>query len=162
MGPNVLLKRTLSGAFVASLRKLVLRNFNTMARWLIINGALLLFVSSLLGWLLLLPMQPWGKTLALILPRHWRAVHLDWLMLGLMQFAAALGVSTLGNPSLDLPVILLMIGGWLNVVPYIARAYGIDAFVLAGPPLRFSLALLSAASSASISVGWAWLLFEWL
>ncbi len=133
-----------------------------MIRWLTLNGALLLFTSALLGWLLLLPMQSWGKAFARALPRPWRSVHLDWLMLGLMQFAAAFGLSVLGEPSHPLPVLLLMVGGWLNVLPYVARAYGIDAFVLTGPPLRFGLALASAASSAAITMGWAWLLVEWL
>ena len=54
------------------------------------NAALQVLVSSLLGTLMLIPMQPWGKRVAArINMKSLLATHMDWYMLAFMQFGAA-------------------------------------------------------------------------
>jgi len=129
-------------------------------RLLLISGASQLFFSSLVGVFMLVLMQPWGQPLARRAPklRDLGSAHLDWIVLAFMQFGAAyiLDKFTVAQSSTVAP--LLVFGGWLNPVPYIARGLGINAFVLSGGPKQITFALLGAASSIAILAGWGMLL----
>jgi hypothetical protein len=108
---------------------------------------------------MLVPMQPWGRKWAKGLNfRQLGAAHLDWIMLGLMQaMAAGLIVAFALSPA-PWVVWAIIIGGWLNPLPYVFRAFGIDAFAMAGGPLQRFASGLGAVSSTLILVGWAVLL----
>jgi hypothetical protein len=134
-------------------------------RCLIINATLQFFVSSLLGVLLLIPMQTWGKEFfSRVSSIHdIRATHLDWLMLGLMQYGVAFGLSRIPLPNGGLISGLLIFGGWMNAFPYFARGmWGINAFQLAGPPKQFLCALISLISVLSLLTSFGFLLAGWL
>ena len=114
-----------------------------------------MFFSTLLGVAMLIPMQPWGRHLAKGLNyRQIGAAHLDWIMLGLMQaLAAGLIVLFALNPATWV-VWAMILGGWLNPLPYVFRAFGVDAFAMAGGPLQRFAAGLGAVSAPLIVVSW--------
>lgn len=120
------------------------------------NAALQVLASCLLGFGMLVPRQPWAKTLA---PRFNQkallSVHLDWLMLAFMQWGAVLVMTQWPGAARAWVAWLLVVGGWLNVLPYLCRAFGIDAFVLAGRPVQVVAASVSGASSVGLLVAWA-------
>ena len=127
---------------------------------LTLNAAAQVLVASLLGWLMLLPMQPWGGALRQLDLKSLRSTHLDWLMLAFMQWGAAFLISRFPQASSPLAATLLVFGGWTNALPYLLRGFGINAFALAGPPKQLLSALISAASSLAITVAWAMLLLR--
>lgn len=142
--------------------------YNTLVdpvKLLIINATLQFLVSSSLGVLLLLPMQPWGKSLARLvfsIP-DMRATHLDWLMLGLMQYGLAFGLHYLPHPHAKPIAWLLVFGGWMNAFPYLVRGlFGINAFSLSGPPKQLLSALLGLISVAALITAFAMLLAGWI
>ncbi len=56
------------------------------ARFLLFSGAASMLFSTFLGFLMRVPMQPWGRRLLKDMNfKQFGAAHLDWLMLGLMQ-----------------------------------------------------------------------------
>lgn len=134
-------------------------------RLLVINATLQFLVSSLMGVLLLLPMQPWGKDLTRYVKNvhDMRATHLDWLMLGLMQYGIAFGLSYLPLPNAHLIAGLVVFGGWMNAFPYLVRGlFGINAFSLSGPPRQFLSALLGLISVTALIAAFSLLLLGWL
>ena len=131
------------------------------ARLLVFSGSASLFFASLMGAAMLVPMQPWGRKYAKGLNfRQIGAAHLDWIMLGLMQALAAGLIVLFALAPASWVVWAVVVGGWLNPLPYVFRGFGIDAFALAGGPLQRFAASLGAFSSTLILVGWAVLLFE--
>lgn len=134
------------------------------AKWLLISAALELVVSCLVGFLILVPMQPWAQGLADRWPptRVVMSVHLDLVMLALTQVAAAFGISVAAGTHDHLVAVLLISSGWLNVTPYLWRMFGVNAFVLAGRPLQRVAALLSLGSTVALTGGWVILLVGWL
>jgi hypothetical protein len=132
--------------------------------WLLVSAALEIIVSCLLGFVMLLPMQPWGKALRERLPptRGLMSVHLDLLMLALMQLGAAFAMRALPGGHDRWVAGLLIFSGWLNVTPYVWRLAGVNAFALGGGPLQLFAALLSLASTLALTSGWLLLLSGWL
>lgn len=121
------------------------------------NGSAQILVSSLLGLYMLVLMQPWARTLAARSPK-WRdllSAHLDWIMLALMQLAAAFLLGRFAVPHSRLIAWLLVFGGWANPVPYLVRGLGINAFVLGGPWKQRVAASLGLASVLALLLGWA-------
>jgi len=133
-------------------------------RWLIWSGTLELFVSSVLGLLLLIPMQPWGKNFLRMVknPADLRSTHIDWLMLAFLQFAVAFGLSQM-EPSYEGWVVSLVIfGSWMNATPYLVRGlWGINAFSLSGDWKQVLSACLGLVSVASILTALLLLLIGW-
>lgn len=128
-----------------------------------LSGGLELLASCWLGVLLLVPRQPWAPAWSKRLPaKPLLSVHLDAILLGLMQFAAAFGIAHFDGPRASWVAALLVFGGWSNLTPYLARAWGVDAFVLAPPAKRFALAGFSAASVLALIVAWSALLLHWI
>jgi hypothetical protein len=132
--------------------------------WLLVSAAAELIAACLLGFVMLLPMQPWGAALRQRLPptRGLLSVHLDLIMLALMQLAAAAAMRAVPATH-DRPVaLLLVVGGWMNVTPYVWRLAGVNAFALAGGPLQRLAALFALASTLALTAAWTILLVGWL
>lgn len=134
------------------------------ARWLLMSAALEILASSLLGYVMLIPMQPWGKALRDRWPpaRVLMSVHLDLIMLALMQAAAALGTYVLPNKHDSTVAWLLIASGWLNVTPYAWRAAGVNAFAFAGGFVQRFAASLSFAGTIALTTGWILLIAGWV
>lgn len=129
------------------------------ARLLLFSGGLSILFASLLGFAMLIPLQPWGrKVFQGINFKQAGAAHLDWIMLGLMQALAAGLIVVFDLSPSSFAVWAMVFGGWLNPLPYVFRAFGINAFALAGPPLQRFAAALGAFSSTLIVVAWVLLL----
>jgi hypothetical protein len=124
--------------------------------WLLsLNASLQVLVSSLLGVVMLLPMQPWGKKLLPSFdPKALLSTHLDWLMLAFMQWGAAFCMAQFPHCRSSLAAQLLVFGGWTNALPYLLRAFRINAFVLAGPPKQLVSAAIAGLSSLAIICAW--------
>lgn len=127
------------------------------------NAAAQVLVASLLGWWMLVPLQPWGKRFAgLISGKALLAAHLDWILLALTQGLAATINHFHPLESQALLTGALIAGGWLNALPYLFRGVGVDAFVFAGPLRQRLATTLSGASALVLTVAWAdicWQLF---
>ena len=125
------------------------------------NASVQVLVSSLLGAAMLIPMQPWAAGLkAKVHMRALLSAHLDWLMLAFMQWGAVLTMTNWPATRSSTVAILLVAGGWANALPYLFRAFGVNAFVLAGGRGQRAAAMLGALSSAAIIVAWALVCFR--
>jgi hypothetical protein len=130
-------------------------------RLLVFSGGLSILFASLLGAAMLIPLQPWGQHFAKGMNfRQLMAAHLDWIMLGLMQGLAAMLIFTFALAPSALVVWAMVIGGWMNPLPYLFRAFGINAFALSGPPLQRIAAALGGISSTLILIAWTLLLLS--
>jgi hypothetical protein len=130
-------------------------------RLLALNAAAQIIFASLLGFAMLVPLQPWGQSFGKLLrSRLMTAAHLDWLMLAFMQAAAAFVLDRwpVGAGPARVVAVLLVAGGWMNPVPYVLKAAGVDAFVLAGPPRQKVAAAIAGLSSLAILAAWVALL----
>ena len=123
------------------------------------NAGAQIFFAVLLGWAMLLPTRP-GSSGQTIDHRQLWAAHLDWIMLGLSQTAAALIITEANLTHSALAAVLLIAGGWLNPLPYLFRAFGIDAFRYAGSMVQRASAALGGVSSVALTIGWLLLLVE--
>jgi hypothetical protein len=133
-------------------------------RWLLVSAGLEMLLSSLLGYVMLIPMQPWGKQLRERWPpaRALMSVHLDMVMLALMQAAAAAGIYALPGGHARLAAALLVASGWLNVTPYAWRLVGVNAFALAGGPVQRLAASSSFVGTVALTTGWVLLVAGWI
>jgi hypothetical protein len=134
------------------------------ARWLLVSTALEILASSLLGYIMLIPMQPWGKALRerWPAPRALMSVHLDLITLALMQGAAAAGTYAFPNPHDRTAAWLLISSGWLNVTPYAWRLVGVNAFAFTGPAVQRFAASLSFLGTVALTTGWILLIAGWV
>jgi hypothetical protein len=91
------------------------------------------------------------------------SVHLDLVMLALMQAAAGAAVTALPGNHDWLAALLLVTSGWLNVTPYAWRLVGVNAFaVTGGGPLQRFAASTSLVGTLALTGGWIILLAGWL
>jgi hypothetical protein len=128
-------------------------------RLLIFSGGLSILFAALLGSVMLIPLQPWGKAAFKgVNFKQLLAAHLDWVMLGLMQGLAGGLIAVFGLEPSALVVWTMVLGGWLNPLPYLFRAFGINAFVLGGSLTQRLAASLGGISATMIIVAWAILL----
>ena len=134
------------------------------AKWLLVSAVLEILASSLLGYVMLIPMQPWARGLRERWPsaKGLMSVHLDMVMLAMMQAIAALAMAALPGAHDRLIAVLLVSSGWLNVTPYAWRLVGVNAFAFAGRPLQQFAALLSFAGTVALTGGWVGLLVGWI
>ncbi|MGF1512050.1 MAG: hypothetical protein ACFB9M_21370 [Myxococcota bacterium] len=124
-------------------------------RVLVVSGGAAILWSSLLGFGMLVPMQPWARGWAgkpNVKPVG--SAHLDWIMLALMLGLAAQVLVAFEVRVSWTAIIALAAGAWLNPLPYVFRAFGVNAFVLGGPPRQVAAASLGFASSVGIIYGW--------
>jgi hypothetical protein len=133
------------------------------ARVLVISGGLEMLLASLLGFVMLIPMQPWGGALAERLPpmRQLLSIHLDLIMLSLMQIGAAAGIVAAGATNAPAASWLLVYGGWMGAAPYAFRMLKINAFVLGGRPRQVVAALMSLSGTIATVVGWTLFVWGW-
>jgi hypothetical protein len=131
-----------------------------MARVLLTNAVAQVLVACLLGWYMLVPLQPWGTRFKTLPMKALLAAHLDFILLALTQLLAAAVEREAGLPSPRLVTGLLILGGWLNPLPYLFRGAGVDAFVLAGPTRQRLAAGLAGFSSVCLTVAWALVLIH--
>lgn len=138
---------------------------NQSASILMLNASVQILVSTVLGFVMLLPMQPWGGAIGAYLPsmHAMLAVHLDWYMLAFMEFACA--VLFIFHPSVTSVNIsrALIFGGWVNPIAYFLRDIGIDAFVIGGNLKQITSALIAGFSASCILVSWiiiVWRLYQ--
>lgn len=128
------------------------------------NAALQVLVSSLLGTLMLIPLQPWGKRMASRLNmKSLLATHMDWYMLAFMQWGAAFIMWRWSSTASELVAWLLVFGGWTNALPYLLRGFGINAFVMGGNWLQRISAGIAGLSVLAIITSWTilcWQLFH--
>lgn len=127
------------------------------------NAALQVLVSSLLGTLMLIPLQPWGKRFAArVNMKSLLATHMDWYMLAFMQWGAAF-IMWHWSSTASLPIAaLLVFGGWTNALPYLLRGFGINAFVMGGNALQRISAAIAGVSVMAIITAWAVLCWQML
>jgi hypothetical protein len=132
--------------------------------WLLVSATLEIIVASLLGFVMLIPMQPRFQALRASWPptRALMSVHLDLVMLAFMQLLAGLAMRAFPGPHDRLAGVLLVGSGWLNVAPYAWRMVGVNAFALAGGPLQRFAALTSLAGTLALTGGWIALLAGWI
>ena len=133
-------------------------------QWLLVSAALEFLTSCLLGYVMLVPMQPWAGKLREKWPKPHAllSVHLDLVMLALMQIAAGLGMKAIPGAHDSLVAGFLIASGWLNVTPYAWRLVRVNAFVLGGGPLQIFASLTSFISTVLLTGGWLLLLRGWL
>jgi hypothetical protein len=122
-------------------------------------GAQIAF-SSLLGWAMLIPRQPWGRRWQQLRSRDITAAHLDWMMLAFMQFGASYSLTRHAVAHDRWIAIALIAGGWLNPMPYALRAFGINAFSFSGDWKQRTSAAISGISSLLIAGAWITLVVE--
>ena len=137
----------------------------TASKTLRLNAGSQILFSSVLGALMLLPLQSWfpwkapGK-----MYKDIGAAHLDWFMLAFMQCAAAsildhhIHLDAQSQSDISLVTKLMIFGGWMNPTAYVFRGFGVDAFVLGGSKTQIFAALLGGISSTSIIFAWTKLL----
>jgi hypothetical protein len=124
-------------------------------RLLIFSGGLSILFASLLGSAMLIPLQPWGKrAFKGVNFKQLLAAHLDWVMLGLMQGLAGGLIAVFGLTPSAYIVWTMVLGGWLNPLPYLFRAFGINAFALTGSLTQRLAASLGGISAAMIIFAW--------
>jgi hypothetical protein len=133
-------------------------------RVLFISAALEMIATCLLGFLMLVPMQPWARGLRERWPppRALMSVHLDMVMLALMQAAAGAAVYAMPGSHDRAATWLLVVAGWLNVTPYVWRMVGVNAFALDGGPLQRFAASTSFVGTLALTGGWITLLATWV
>jgi hypothetical protein len=133
-------------------------------RWLLVSAGLEMLLSSLLGYVMLVPMQPWGNRLRDRWPsaRAIMSVHLDMVMLALMQAVAAAGIYVLPGRHEQLAAVLLVASGWLNVTPYAWRLVGVNAFAFAGGAVQRVAASSSFVGTVALTTGWVLLVAGWI
>jgi hypothetical protein len=127
------------------------------AKFLVLSGSISIFFSSWIGVTMLFPHMPKaeGAKTPGINFKQIGAAHIDWIMLGLMQGIAGLLLFLFNAPVAPYVVWILAFGAWFNPLPYVFRAFGINAFVFAGGPVQRIAAGMGASSSAAIIIGWS-------
>jgi len=125
------------------------------AKILLFSGAASMLFSTFLGFVMLAPMQPWGRGFLKGMNfKQIGAAHLDWLMLGLMQGLAGGLVIVFAVAPQPSAVWAMVIGSWLNPLAYIFRALGINAFAFDGSVAQRLAATLGLGSSVAIAYAW--------
>jgi hypothetical protein len=125
------------------------------AKILAFSGAAAIVFSSLLGLLMLIPLQPWAQKLGRgINHKQIGAAHLDWIMLGLMQGMAGGVIALFAVSAAPFAVWAMVFGAWANPLPYVFRAFGVNAFAFDGGLLQRAAAALGLTSSLAILYAW--------
>lgn len=128
---------------------------------LVFSGGSAILFSSILGLFMLLPMQkehPKEVANPTIIFKHIGAAHIDWIMLGLMLGLAAALIHIFNITAEPFAVYCLIFGAWINPLPYVFRAFGINAFRFGGNITQRLAATLGLTSSLAIVYGWTHLL----
>lgn len=116
----------------------------------------------LLGWVMLVPRQfgTAAGALRALSKRDFTAAHVDWVLLALAQLGAALLLTQHPIPHARWVAAALVFGGWLNPVPYVLRAFGVNAFRFGGDRWQRLSAALAGTSSLALTGAWLTLFVE--
>ena len=127
------------------------------AKFLALSGSVSIFFSTWLGVAMLFPRPPVpeSKEAKGVIYKQIGAAHLDWIMLGLMQGLAGILIWLYAITLPPYVLWLMAFGAWFNPLPYVFRAFGVNAFVFAGGPVQRSAAALGTLSSTAIVVSWS-------
>lgn len=89
------------------------------------------------------------------------AAHLDWIMLALMLGLITLYIQVFKLSQVPHWVVWAFVfGAWVNPLSYLFRAFGVNAFVFAGPPLQRLSAALGGISTALVVSAWFGLFWQ--
>lgn len=124
---------------------------------LVFSGGSAILFSAILGLFMLIPMQrdpSKENTNPTIIFKHIGAAHIDWIMLGLMLGLAAALIQIFELTPGSFAVLCLIFGAWMNPLPYVFRAFGINAFRFGGSIVQRLSATLGLTSSLAIVYGW--------
>ncbi len=127
------------------------------AKFLALSGSISIFFSAWIGVLMLFPRKPKAdseKTSGVNF-KQIGAAHIDWILLGLMQGLAGLLILLFAVTPAPYVLWLMAFGAWFNPLPYVFRAFGVNAFVFAGGPLQRTAAAMGGLSSTAILLGWS-------
>jgi hypothetical protein len=127
------------------------------AKFLALSGSISIFFSAWIGVLMLFPRKPKAETgeTSGVNFKQIGAAHIDWILLGLMQGLAGLLIFLFKVTPASYVLWLMAFGAWFNPLPYVFRAFGINAFVFAGPPTQRIAAAMGGLSSTAILLGWS-------
>ncbi|MBL1430583.1 MAG: hypothetical protein COA60_003555 [Robiginitomaculum sp.] len=130
------------------------------AKLLLFSGGAAILFSSLLGVLMLMPLQAHEpKKKAGVNFKHIGAAHLDWIILGLMQGLAGALIWVFALDVSLMVLGLMIFGGWINPLAYVFKAFGVNAFQFSGGAVQQFAAALGGLSSLAIIVAWTLILF---
>jgi hypothetical protein len=127
------------------------------AKFLALSGSISIFFSAWVGVIMLFPRKPKTESgePSGVNFKHIGAAHIDWIMLGLMQGLAGVLIFLFKVTPAPYVLWLMAFGAWFNPLPYVFRAFGVNAFVFAGGPLQRSAAAMGGLSSTAILLGWS-------
>ncbi|MDO9453901.1 MAG: hypothetical protein Q7J29_13700 [Stagnimonas sp.] len=127
------------------------------AKFLALSGSISIFFSAWIGVLMLFPRKPKADSNdpQRVNFKQIGAAHIDWIMLGLMQGLAGLLIQLFGVTPEPYVLWIMAFGAWLNPLPYVFRAFGVNAFVFAGGPLQRTAAAMGGLSSTAILFSWS-------
>jgi hypothetical protein len=127
------------------------------AKFLALSGSISIFFSAWIGVIMLFPRKPKaesGKSSGVNF-KQIGAAHIDWIMLGLMQGLAGVLIFLFQVTPAPYVLWLMAFGAWFNPLPYVFRAFGVNAFVFAGGPVQRMAAAMGSLSSTAILLGWS-------
>lgn len=132
------------------------------AKFLALSGSLSIFFSAWIGVLMLFPRPPKSEsdTPPKVNFKQIGAAHIDWILLGLMQGLAGVLIYLFGVTPTNAMVWIIAFGAWFNPLPYVFRAFGINAFVFAGGPIQRIASGMGGLSSTAILLGWSMIFWQ--
>ncbi len=131
--------------------------------FLVRSGLLQIAWTTLLGWLMLLPHQAYAPALAVRLRSEGvRHAHVDWVMLALVQFAAAYALTLRKVPDADFCGRLIAFNAWYAPVVYFLRPWGINGFRLDGKKVIDTVVgSLGFVGICAFTYGWGQIAWAW-
>ena len=127
------------------------------AKFLALSGSISIFFSAWIGVLMLFPRKPKAdpNDKPNVNFKQIGAAHIDWILLGLMQGLAGVLIFLFGITPAYYVLWIMAFGAWFNPLPYVFRAFGVNAFVFAGGPVQRIAAGMGGLSSTAILVSWS-------
>lgn len=129
------------------------------------SATLQILFTTLLGWAMLVPHQVWGNGSAFatrLRSRDVTSAHVDWVMLALVQFAAAYAMSLKSPPQAYIASRCLVFNGWVAPAVYLAKAWGINGFRLDGKRgVDTVIGVVGLAGVVAFTYGWLQIVRAW-
>lgn len=121
--------------------------------------------TTILGWLMLLPHQPWAKDNALakkLRSTHVTSAHVDWVILALLQLGAAVVLERVRVPNAAVVARCLVYSGWAAPLTYVFKAWGVNGFRFDGRLTIDSLVgLVGFTATTAHTYAWVVLVRAW-
>jgi len=130
---------------------------------LVRGGVLQIFFTTLLGWGIILPQQPWmGGLLQDLRHAQVTTAHVNWIVLALVKIAAAYVLSMRSVPDAVTVAYLIDFAGWVAPIAYFMQAWGFNGFRLDGKRFMDSLiALAVLVATAGFTYAWFRIAMVW-